>query len=292
MKNISVALKAHLASETTTLATCWKVTLQNGTIYGFTSHSADIVFGGRTYAAATGITPSAIASNADLAVDNLEVEGMLDSSVITEADIAAGLWDYAAVEIFMVNWADLSMGSLKLRTGRLGEVKSGRVAYAAEMRGLAQNLQQTVGELYSPNCRAALGDSRCQVALGAWTQTGSITGVLSQESFVTNATQADDYYTGGKVTWTSGLNNGLSMEVALYSRGVFTLVLPMPYAINAGDNFSAVAGCRKQFVRDCVGKFSNGINFRGEPYVPGNDQLAANGSYKWEASNSPDVAQT
>jgi uncharacterized phage protein (TIGR02218 family) len=184
------------------------------------------------------------------------------------------------------------MGSLKLRIGRLGEVRSGRIAYSAEMRGLTQNLQQIVGELYSPNCRANLGDARCGVSLGAFTQSGTITNVLAQDQFVTNATQAEDYYTGGKVTWTAGQNNGLSMEVAQYSRGVFYLALPMPYTISAGDTFTAVAGCRKQFTRDCLGKFSNGINFRGEPYVPGNDQLAATGTYKWETTNLPDVPQT
>ena len=287
MKAVSVALKAHLEGETTTLATCWLATLQNGTVYGFTSHSSDIVFDGRTYAAATGITPSAIASNADLAVDNLDVDGMLDASVITEADIAAGLWDYAAIEIFMVNWADLSMGQIKMRSGRLGEVKTGRVAYTAELRGLSQNLQQVVGELYSPTCRAALGDARCKVALGAYTQSGAVASVLSQEGFLSTLTQPADYYTGGRVTFTSGQNSGLGMEVIAYSRDIFTLALPMPYPIAVGDSFTAVAGCQKQFLRDCVGKFSNAINFRGEPYLPGNDVITAGGYNNATPSEEP-----
>jgi uncharacterized phage protein (TIGR02218 family) len=287
LKAVSEALKQHLASETTTLATCWLATLQNGTVYGFTSHSSDIVFGGRTYAAATGITPSAIASNADLAVDNLDVDGMLDASVITEADIAAGLWDYAAIEIFMINWSDLSMGQIKMRSGRLGEVKTGRVAYTAELRGLAQNLQQVVGELYSPTCRASLGDARCKVSLAAYTHSGTVASVQSQESFSSALTLPDDYCTNGRVTFLSGQNSGLAMEVIAYSRGVFTLALPMPYTIAVGDTFTAVAGCQKQFLRDCVGKFANAINFRGEPYLPGNDVMTASGYNNTAPSEEP-----
>ena len=48
----------------------------------------------------------------------------------------------------------------------------------------------------------------------------------------------------------------------------------MPYAIAIGDTYTGIAGCRKNFTDDCVTKFANGVNFRGEPHVPGNDQLA------------------
>uniref|UniRef100_UPI003F71554B DUF2163 domain-containing protein n=1 Tax=Elioraea sp. TaxID=2185103 RepID=UPI003F71554B len=50
--------------------------------------------------------------------------------------------------------------------GRLGEVIArDDGTFRAELRGLAQALNVTVGELYTPECRADLGDARCRVPL-------------------------------------------------------------------------------------------------------------------------------
>jgi uncharacterized phage protein (TIGR02218 family) len=74
------------------------------------------------------------------------------------------------------------------------------------------------------------------------------------------------------VTFTSGANTGLHMEIRDFSAGRFGLFLPMPYPISVGDSYTAVAGCDKSF-QNCVTKFNNALNFRGEPHVPGTDKL-------------------
>ncbi len=83
MKNISVGLKNHLASETTTLATLWKITRADGQIFGFTDHDTDIVYAGLTYEAATGFTPSAIETTSQFNVDNLEMQCLISSETST-----------------------------------------------------------------------------------------------------------------------------------------------------------------------------------------------------------------
>jgi hypothetical protein len=97
-------------------------------------------------------------------VDNLNLEGILDSSKISITDLRAGLFDYAEIRIFMVNYKNLSQGDLKMRRGRLGEVTlTEQGMFRAELRGLTQNLSQRIVEVYQPECRADLGDSRCKV---------------------------------------------------------------------------------------------------------------------------------
>lgn len=274
MKSLTPALAAHLAQEVTTLCTCWKATLQNGTAFGFTDHTSDLVIGGVLYESASGYTPTAIQGNSNLAVDNLEVVGLLDSATITDADLNAGLWDYADIEIFQVNYADLTMGSNRLVKGRTGEIKYGRQEFTAELRGLAQQLQQTIGEVYSASCRAQLGDARCKVDLAPYTFAATVTGVTDQRQFAAAALiQPAGYFAYGKVIFDSGANAGLSMEVKASPPGAIELQLPMPYPVAIGDAFRAIAGCRKRFQEDCKAKFSNVINFRGEPWVPGNDQM-------------------
>lgn len=283
MKTVSAALDAHLARTSTTLATCWKVTRVQGSpeqVYGFTDHDRNLTIDGVVYRSSTGYTRSAIQSHASLAVDNLDLEGALVSGAITETDIRAGLWDFAAVEIFLVNWADLSMGTIKERKGTLGEVRSGRNHFIVELRGLTQQLQQAVGRQYAMSCDADFGDSRCGFNAASVTFSGSVTSVTDNRTFNDSSrSEATDYYTKGKIKFTGGLNQGLYMDIKAYalSGGAFQLQLPMPFTIQIGDTFLVTAGCRKRFAEDCIAKFNNGVNFRGFPHIPGLDQISSGG---------------
>ncbi len=168
MKSISSALAAHLAGEVTTLATCWRVTRKDGRAFYFTDHDRDLAFDGNLYLASSGYSRSAIANDAGMAVDNLDVEGVLDHEQISEQDLRAGLFDHAEVHVFLVNWADLSQGKLRLRRGWFGEVfLSEQDLFRTELRGMTQALSVRIGELYSPECRADLGDHRCRVPIEA-----------------------------------------------------------------------------------------------------------------------------
>lgn len=278
MKQITTELQAHISGETTTLATCWKLKRRDTTLLGFTDHDRDISFLGLEYKAASGFTPSAIHSSASLSVDNLDVEGMLSAGSITEADILAGKYDFAEIEIFQLNYLDVSQGSLKLRRGWLGEVSLCRQQFVAEVRGLTQCLSQTIGELFSPACRATLGDARCKVNLADFTITGSVTSALSQQEFLdTSRSEETGYFNGGIISFTSGNNAGLSLEVKEYvlkasGGSQVILALPMPYAFAEGDAYSMTRGCDKT-LENCHAHFSNVANFRGEPHVPGLDRM-------------------
>ena len=278
MKTISPQLAAHLAGEVTTLATCWKLTRRDAVVLGFTDHDRDIVHDATSYKAATGFSPSAVENSASLRVDNLDVEGMLSSESITEEDILAGRYDFAEIDIFQLNYADISQGIIKLRRGWLGEVSLTRTSFVAEVRGLTQLLAQDIGEYFSPSCRAALGDLRCKVSMPAHTVTGSVTSATGRGKFSdAGRSEASALFSGGKITFTSGANHGLSMEVKEYiyssgNGGSISLALPMPYAIAPGDSYSLQKGCDK-ISATCHARFSNIANFRGEPHVPGLDRM-------------------
>lgn len=273
MQNLSVGLSSHLAQEVTTLATCWSITRKDGVTLYFTGHDRDLVMDGHTYVAADGMSPTAVSSESGLAVDNLEFEGMLSAAAITETDILSGRYDHAEISIFMVNYADLSLGKLDLKTGWLGEVTLQGGAFVAEMRGLSSRLQQVIGDVYTRSCRAKLGDARCGVNLAAYTFTGTVSAVEAAHAFSDSTkNQGNDYFSGGLLTFTSGANAGFSMEVREFSNKRFGLFLPMAYAIMVGDTYTVIAGCDKRF-DSCVAKFNNAVNFRGEPHVPGTDKL-------------------
>jgi uncharacterized phage protein (TIGR02218 family) len=274
MRNLPAPLAAHYASGTTTLATCWRVTLQDGTVLGFTDLDRPLTVAGVLYEAGTGFLPSAMQSQSRLAVDNQAMDGFLDSDRISAADLGAGRWDYAEVLVFAVNWRDLSQGIDIKQRGRLGEVSLRRGTFTAEFRGLANAYSQAVSDVYQPGCRTQLGSAACGVDLAAWTVSGTLSAVSADGLTLSDPARAEpaDHFAGGKITLTSGASAGLSMEVKTYAPGQVLLQLQLPRGAAAGDTYTLHAGCNKTFAT-CVARFANGVNFRGEPHVPGMDQI-------------------
>lgn len=282
MKTLSAGLQAHLDSGATTLAWCWRVTRRDGVKLGFTDHDRDIVFDNVTFEAATGFTGSEISAGVGLAVDNLEVSSVLRSQRLSEADLAAGLFDNALVEIYRVNWQDTDQRVL-MRYGNLGEVSRGAHAFRAEVRGLAHELQQPKGRMFQFGCDADLGDARCGVDLeqAPFRGEGVVVDAAGQRRLTVSGLDgfAGDWFTRGLLAWTTGANAGRTMEVKLHSRaasGAVTIELwqAMSEPVEAGDGFTVTAGCDKQFAT-CREKFDNAVNFRGFPHMPGNDFLVS-----------------
>ncbi len=273
MKTTTTALQTHLSEDVTRFAACWRVRRQDGVLMGFTTHDQPLTVDSVTYRPSSAFTPTAIADSNRLSVDNLDVTGVLSAAAITEEDLRAGRYDGAEVEVFLVDWADPAGGAIELRKGWIGEVTVKDGAFVAEVRGLMQALQQDFGAAYSAECRADLGDAQCKVDLSAFTVQGTVAAVTDRRQFTANAlSEADDWFTYGLLRWLTGGNAGRAVEVKGQSGDVFDLWDAMAADIAAGDIFSVSAGCDKRFAT-CKAKFSNAVNFRGEPHVPGADAV-------------------
>jgi uncharacterized phage protein (TIGR02218 family) len=281
MRDIPSALQARLDSGVTTLCHCWKLTRRDGTIQGFTDHDNDLVIAGVTYRAGTGFTSSEATSRFDLSVDGAEIAGALSDDALLESDLAAGRYDAASVESWLVDWSDVSLRVLTARS-TLGEVKREGQAFSAELRGLADTLSQQSGRLFTARCSADLGDARCKFDLAAagLEGEGSVMSIESTSTIVALGLDAfsEGVFTGGKLTWTSGANDGLSVEIKEHrmasGHARLSLWQAMPEVIASGDTFVVTAGCDKRFAT-CRERFNNVINFRGFPHIPGNDFVIA-----------------
>ena len=276
MKSLSPAFQSHLSSGTTSLCWCWKIVRRDGVTLGFSDHDTALAFAGTTYQAAAGFTAGEVQSSLGLAVDNLNVIGALSSQSLNEADLAAGLFDNASVEIWRVNWAAPD-GRVLMRKGSLGEVRRGKTGFEAEVRGLAHALNQPVGRVFAHGCDADLGDARCGVSLQALA--GTVAVATDARRFTANGFAQDSgWFAGGKLTFTGGANAGRAMEVKRHTLSgaiaSFELWQAMSEPIAAGDTFTVTSGCDKQFAT-CKTKFANAVNFRGFPYMPGNDAVLA-----------------
>jgi len=209
MKSIPVALQTHFDSRSTTLATMWIVASSRGITRYFTDHDIDIVYDSNTYASISGYAPTNIKSTSTAAVDNLDMHGLLDSLGITREDLLAGIYDNAACRVFSINYESPSDGEIKHKSGYLGEVRTAD-DFTAEFRSIAQALQQTVGSLYSHDCRYDFGDANCALTLQGSTSAGahrwwrvyepnSITLVKIGEVSMALSSAAVDQCTGGTI---------------------------------------------------------------------------------------------
>jgi len=281
VRQLDPNFQAHLNTGVTTLAWCWRITRGDGAVLGFTDHDRDISFDDTAFEASSGLTTTEMQTEIGLTVANLEVSGALRSDRISADDLAAGAFDHAKIEIFRVNWASPDQ-RLLMREGTVGEVKRGVTAFAAEVRGLADALQQEQGRIYQYSCDADLGDARCGVALAGaqYTGTGAVMAIVDARSF--SAAGLDGFTEGwfgrGLLTWTLGANRGRAIEIKRHWFGPAGKCIEVwqdtSRAISVGDTFSVTAGCDKQFVT-CRNKFDNGVNFRGCPYIPGNDFITS-----------------
>ena len=278
MKTLPAALSTHVATRETTLATALKITRTDGNIFGFTTHDIDDIVSGVTYRANPGLDVTDIVIAANAAVGNLELKTLHDGSTFTTTDVLGGRWRNAAFTIFRYNWASLAAGVDTLMTGTLGEFELRQSEVVAELRDLRQYLQQSVGDESSKTCRARLGDSRCKFNLhgspSIFVVTGTIDIVTSNQVFRdTGRTEAAAWFDEGEIEFTSGNNAGIRSKLKSYSAaGVFTVALPLLGNVVAGDAYIAVAGCRKR-LSDCRDKFSNQLNFVGEPHRKGLNNL-------------------
>lgn len=279
MRTLPAGLADHLATGATTLCHCWRVTLTTGERMGFTDHDRVLTFDGTTFEAEAGFTATEMESSLGLSIDNLEASGALSSARISETRIAAGDFDDAEVEIWRVNWQDVTQRVL-LKRGYIGEIVRGQYFFSAELRGLSHILNQQKGRLFQHGCDAVLGDSRCGVNLNsaAYSAIAQVVGVDSMRVLrVTGLSPfGRSFFSNGLAEFTSGVNVGRKWQVK-FSRvrtawQEIELWQPLAQPAAVGDFVRVRAGCDKQ-LSTCKAKFNNVVNFRGFPHIPGNDKI-------------------
>ena len=273
MRTVPAALAAHLKGDATTTCHCWRVTRQDGTILGFTDHDHDLAFGGTIFLAASGFTGSEIEAESGLAASADEMAGGFSSEAIREEDLAAGRYDGARVERFLVNWAAPEEQHMLLDVREVGEVMRAGGEFRAELRSMAHRLAQPQGRVYNRRCDAEFGDGRCRVALGAWTGAGTIVAVhdASRVSVSGLSAFADGFFRLGLLTLADGRRIDVERHELRQDGAVdLTFWLPPDGMPQIGDTFTITAGCDKTFAT-CKARFGNHLNFRGFPHVPGSD---------------------
>ena len=237
MKSLSAQLRSHVRGTTTTLVMCWLIERADGEVYAFTEHDQALTFaldGGtsHTYRPESAFVRSDISTSSQLSVSNMDVEGVaveehaLSFPLMLEPDIRAGLFDYADLWVFLVNWSDLTQGDLPYFRGKLGEfqIEDGRFRF--EVRSLTQQLTKRLTEVYTEECRADLFDTRCTLNSADFREDAAVDTVIDTRRFIVDAPLTavpTDYWDGGLLVWETGANAGLKSEIKSYFPGPIAL---------------------------------------------------------------------
>lgn len=270
-------LAAHLAKDVTSVCHCWRLTRTDGVVMGFTDHDRPLVVDGTQCKPDTGFTTTEARRSLGLGVDTADVEGALASAEIDGDDIAAGKYDGAVIETFIVNWANPA-DFARSKKSTIAKLTYADGHFRAELQSALRTLDRPNGRHIARNCDAELGDGRCKKALAGpiYTGSGAVAALSPPDSVLVTGLGGyeDNWFTYGRLTWTSGLHAGLAELIRSHRSGSGTSRLvfqsdgrPLP---GIGDTFSIVAGCDKAFAT-CKAKFANEEYFRGFPHLPGND---------------------
>lgn len=268
-----------IASELTTLATCFRIELQDGRILGFTTNVRSVVFEDEPsliYETASA-SKTAFSSTNTMSVDNIDATILLDSDKITKQDLEKGVYDNSKIRVFRFDYSikPYNYNNIdKVVEGIVGEVTRNKNSYSTEFRSKTQFMQNTVVNVVAPTCRATLGDSKCRKDLTDFTFYANISAVNDFTTFTIDLSTAkeDHYFAYGTVEFLSGESVGLIQEIKDNTGNLIKLQLPSVYTFAVNDQIKIIAGCDKKKAT-CKDKFNNVVNFRGFSFVPGLDNL-------------------
>lgn len=277
MRQINEAFAARLAASETTLCACWCFARTDGAVFGATDHDRAIVLEGVTYQPSAGVRATVLESSRSLAPGQAAAQGALSLSFLNSADVDAGLWDGARVDVWRVDWR-APEHRVCVWSGRLSEITRHGEAFAAELVSLKADLERVIGRVYARTCDAEIGDTRCGVNLDtpAFRGEGAVTDTLGPRRLVASGLGgfAHGWFAGGRLTWVSGANAALSMRVTQHVGGEIELAQAPRFEAGAGDTFAITAGCDKSFAM-CGARFGNRESFRGFPHMPGPEAVLA-----------------
>jgi uncharacterized phage protein (TIGR02218 family) len=203
----------------------------------------------------------------------LDVSGALTSDDICADDLAAGRWNGAYLEIFLFDWTAPASGKRVLAAGELGAVSFTDDAFEAELLGLQARLEKAVAPQTSPSCRARFCDAACGLNSARFRHLAEVaSGDDNRISITAPLDVAEGYLAYGELRWLTGPNCGSTAKISAHeSTEIYVYSAPF-HVPKVGDLIELTQGCDK-IMSTCAGRFDNGANFRGEPYLPGNDLL-------------------
>lgn len=259
--------------------TIWSIDRKDGVSFHFTSHDEDVVFGAHTYRKCHSLKDTASEQSAEAGeVGNIELSGLIDDDAISDADLFAGLFDDAYIQVWRISWDDPTDLIERVAAGNAGKVSQGARGWTSEVLGPGARMAQKALLLaVVPGCRFHFGDpATCGVDAESMAIGGSVVASSSRAYFRTDVIDPviSAQWDQGKLRWLYGANAGQECEVMTvdFVTGIIVLWSPAGFVPQVGDSFELLPGCDLAFDGGCT-VYNNKDRFGGFPHVPGTDSI-------------------
>ena len=254
-----------------TRALFWRIERRDGVALGLTSHDRDIALGDLVLRAAPGLRPAAVRMTSGISGDDAQIDGALSHDAIGAQDLAAGRFDGASVTH---GWIDWQTGELcALFSGTIGEVEQHALGFSARVQSPKGALDFDPVPRTSPGCRARFCGSGCNLSPTRFTHQAAASAIDPAANGVAFAVPDPERFVFGTVRWLDGAATGLRHTVLAADNGILILDGTIPAGVGPGTRAELREGCDRT-IATCSSRFDNAVNFRGEPFLPGNDMVA------------------
>lgn len=280
MRSVKLSTYKKIKSASSNLALCWCIKAVSDNYY-YTTHHEDLVIDEVEYKTGQVLDSSSIEQAMDLGNDNYEASVILEDDEVSKEQILSGEFDNAYVEIFMIYPEDLIAGKIPLNCGYITNIKLVDDKFTFEVSGLSSKLDREVAKLYSPYCRAKFGDDKCKINRELFVLKTSIAKIIEPGKIKVIAIKiAQANLIDAEIKFTSGRSLGLTTIVLEANNNVLLLKDEIEDELDIGDQVEIIPNCDKKF-STCCEVYNNAVNFRGEPSIPGIDEiLKTAGTYK------------
>jgi uncharacterized phage protein (TIGR02218 family) len=258
-------------NETLTFRTyIWSIYRTDGVSISFTTHDKDIIHDGVQYHSFPSSEISNIFYSSSQLNEKIEICGLIHGNYISKYELECGLWGNAFVEVSSMDW--LKSDSLLIYRGIVTSIKLDEkinssvfileIMYGDEKKHNNYNC--------SPTCRADLGDKRCSYDIESKLIYSSVVEVL--DSYISIESEISDHEIYGKMLALTGQLRGKLIDISFTGPSTIKMSPGFLIDIFKKDKISLYPVCNKTFLK-CASVFQNGLNFQGEPFVPGSDIL-------------------
>ncbi len=250
------------------------ITRKDGVIIRFAESDVPVTVEGDTYQIMPGISVSAVTHSANGDVPSCQIVAVHENGgTINTADIDAGLFDGANVQVHIIDRLNLSRKGL-LFTGRISTINYNCLnGITLDAKGPAVDAKILMVQKRSPMCRTDLFSVLCGVPASSYDVAATVASVSDAFTFtVSGLAQADGWFNQG----TAVLPNGVAVEIAnwVQSTQTITTYLPCQRLVSAGMALTLYPGCDKTLTATGCIKYANALNFQGEPHFLGTSAAA------------------
>ena len=261
---IPAAMRAALQRGVTHFCHCWHIKRADGVQLGLTDHDRDISFNEISFHARAGISLSARDMRLGLTRRG-QATGVLSQDLLTKTDLAAGHYDNAAFDLWLVDWQNPTNRML-LMVGQFGRVQSVDGRFSVGLAPPGGGLDAPRGRVYQKTCDAVLGDARCGVALrkSPLSYKVNLRHVTRERLTVDRLERPDGWFTHGVVETRAGRKLMIREDKQTASGHQLYLWLDASDQLTAGDSVRLTTGCDKR-LSTCRDKFANAVNFKAFP---------------------------